>query len=501
MLAAIYTRVSTEEQKAGFSLSAQESNCRAFVAAQPNWELVEVYVDDGYSGRTARRPALQRLLADVRARGIQRLVFADLDRLARNLKLQLTLKDDLEAFGCNLVSLADGIDTDTPEGILHFQMKGMLAEWYSNQLSRKVRQGMAEKFRKGHYLGPEPLGYRRDANQRLIPTDDRAAVELIFRMYRTGNHSDATITEEANRRGFTVLHKGVRRPFQKDTIRDILQNPAYIGWERHKDGDWLPNRHEALIDSATWQRCQEIRARRSKQDGGRLPVRGQGGLLSEIAFCAQCGGRLHTQMCGKGNARKRYYRCSTRRKFGKDVCNAEFIPATIAEGYVLDILKQLELPPDVQAAALAEAQKRIVHPAPTPVVTVDRAAVTGQINRLKRLFELGDLSEAEYVAKRAALRRQLEAAPASTAIALDAEKALEFLNDLGGLLTAAAPEQQRAIVQQIIAQVWMTKDAVAAIRPASGVAVLLTAVWMWFWRPRRGSNPQPSAPEADALSN
>ena len=73
---------------------------------------------------------------------------------------------------------------------------------------------------------------------------------------------------------------------------------------------------------------------------------------------------------------------------------------------------------------------------------------------------------------------------------------------MGALLDAVAPDQQRALVQQVLYTIWVTKGAVTAIRPAPSFMSLVEATMrMWVWRSRLGSNQQPSAPEADALSD
>jgi len=123
---------------------------------------------------------------------------------------------------------------------------------------------------------------------------DQETALLMFQMYATGNHSDLSIAEALNDRGLTILDPKTkqRRPFQKDTVRSILVNPAYIGVVRCSGKEYQGN-HPPLVDRDLWDVCQAIRARRAARTGGKWATRGCGGLLSEFAFCGKCGGLLH----------------------------------------------------------------------------------------------------------------------------------------------------------------------------------------------------------------
>jgi site-specific DNA recombinase len=469
MQTAIYCRVSTSEQaQHGYSLEAQERDCRAFVQRQ-GWNVAELYLDDS-SGRTDRRPALQRLLADADRLKIDKVVFYDLDRFMRNLKLQLDLHAELTARGITLVSINDNIDTSTPEGRLQFQIKGAISEWFSNQLARKVKRGLAEKLAQGHHNGPVPLGYRRDGRS-LVESPDAATVRLVFELYATGNHSDTTIAEEMNERGLTTEHKGMRHLFQRDTVGNILSNPVYIGMVRYKDGPPQPGAHEALIDRGLWDLCQQIRQRRAGDKSGfpncgKLPLRGMGGVLSELAFCAVCGAKLHTQLSGNAASRQRYYRCGHRRRFGASACEAKMIPARLVEPLVFNVLRGLTIPPALRDAVIEVARKRIEQP--VVANTVDADALRRRFDRIKEQYELGDIDRAEYLKKREQIQRQLarqDLAPSSAY--LEVERAVVLLSDMGALLDAGQPAQQRALLQQVLTAVWLNQDGVIAIQPAN----------------------------------
>jgi DNA invertase Pin-like site-specific DNA recombinase len=133
---AIYARVSTSSQTTDNQLQA----LRAFVAAR-GWEPVE-YIDQGISGAKERRPALDAMLAAVRARKVDVVAVVKLDRLARSTRHLVTLAAELEALRVDLVVLDQAIDTTTPAGRLLFHVLASIAEFERDLIRDRVLAGM-----------------------------------------------------------------------------------------------------------------------------------------------------------------------------------------------------------------------------------------------------------------------------------------------------------------------------------------------------------------------
>ena len=271
---AIYLHVSDPTQVEGYSLDAQERACREYVAAR-GWAVVDIFRDEGISGRSDERPELQRLVALARNRHIQVVVVHNLDRLVRNLRLQLNLKAELDLAGVRLVSVTDEIDTSTPEGIAHFQMKGVFAEWYSNNLGREVRKGLTEKARNGGWVGPVPLGYKKSADGDLVPSVDAEAVRRIFAWYASDRYSYTDVADDLNARGYRTLdwRTGERRLFGRESIRTILKNPAYYGVVQC-GGHRYEGKHEPLVTQEVWSAAQAVREDRDTKGGKTVVNRG-----------------------------------------------------------------------------------------------------------------------------------------------------------------------------------------------------------------------------------
>jgi DNA invertase Pin-like site-specific DNA recombinase len=150
---ALYARVSTVNK--GQDVGLQLDELRQ-VAAQRGWVVAEerVYVDDGVSGATESRPALDRLLADAQAGRFDLVAVWKLDRLGRSLQHLLRLLDDLARWGVGFASLRDsGIDTTTPTGRLILQILGALAEYERGLIRERVNAGIARAKAQGKHCG------------------------------------------------------------------------------------------------------------------------------------------------------------------------------------------------------------------------------------------------------------------------------------------------------------------------------------------------------------
>ena len=149
--AAIYARVSTFDQ----TTENQIIELRRYARTR-GWTAGE-YVDEGVSGSTDHRPALDTLLRDAKRRRFDVLVCWRLDRLGRNLKHLILFLEELQALGVDFVSLAEGIDATTPAGRLQMHILGAIAEFERARIAERVRSGLARVQANGQKLGRPKL--------------------------------------------------------------------------------------------------------------------------------------------------------------------------------------------------------------------------------------------------------------------------------------------------------------------------------------------------------
>jgi len=148
MRAAIYTRVSTEEQIDGFSLSAQAEHCQRY-ADQKGWTVVHIYEERGRCGKSAQRPEFQEMIQDADAKQFDVVIVHKIDRFSRSLLDLMTYLKRLNDHSVLFVSISEDMDYTTPNGRLMLNMIGSVAQWYLDNLSMETKKGKQEQARQG----------------------------------------------------------------------------------------------------------------------------------------------------------------------------------------------------------------------------------------------------------------------------------------------------------------------------------------------------------------
>src|ERR1022692_4925577 len=171
-----YARVSTEDQNSGLQLAAlKNAGC-----------TTPIFKDDGQSGATTKRPALQRCLKNLKPGDT--LIVWKLDRLGRSLRDLITMLDDLKQRGVKFRSLTEHIDTETPTGRAMWQMIGVLAELERSLISERTRAGVKAARARGVKFGRKPklTALQIDlARKQIERGDDRGKVAESFKVNRT----------------------------------------------------------------------------------------------------------------------------------------------------------------------------------------------------------------------------------------------------------------------------------------------------------------------------
>lgn len=232
--AAIYVRVSTDEQATqGYGLDVQRARCKAMAEAK-GWPVVAEYADEGISGTldATARPGLADMLAAVHLGEIDAVVVLALDRLARSTRLVLEIVDTFRTARVALVSVKESLDTETPQGRFVLTMFAALAELERGVILQRTAAGRNERGRRdGERGGRVPMGYRR-AGDGLVEVDTQAAavVRRIFAR-RADGWTLQRIADALNAEA-TPNPQGGRR-WEPSTVRAVLLNaPAYRGGPR-----------------------------------------------------------------------------------------------------------------------------------------------------------------------------------------------------------------------------------------------------------------------------
>ncbi len=224
--AALYTRVSTEEQaNEGYSLDAQMRRLEAYCEYE-NWQIAGRYREEGESGRNANRPEYRRMMSE--KDGWDVVLVLKMDRIHRNSRNFMEMMDDLKKNNQNFVSTYDKIDTGNAVGRFVMDMIQRIAQLESEQIGERTYMGMKEKASTGGGImgfNP-PFGYVIKEGKLTVAEDELSVVKEIFAMYERGMTLDA-IAYRLNGLG-TLTRKG--NPWNKFNLRNILHNTVYAGY-------------------------------------------------------------------------------------------------------------------------------------------------------------------------------------------------------------------------------------------------------------------------------
>ncbi len=302
---AVYTRKSTEHNLdlAFNSLDAQREACEAYIKSQAHegWRLQPRRFDDGgLSGASLERPALQALLAEVRARRVDVIVVYKVDRLTRALADFAKLVELFDAHDVSFVSVTQSFNTTTSMGRLTLNVLLSFAQFEREVIGERVRDKIAASKRKGIWVGgPLPLGYRcRDKQVQVVP-EQADAVRSIFDRY--------LVTRSVGRLAGELAEAGIvgrsGALFGTGALAHLLRNGFYVG-EVSYHGEICPGPQPAIVERATFdavQACLDAQAvvRRHRRTTGASPL---AGLIFD-----ERGIRLTPSHTSKKGVRYRYY--------------------------------------------------------------------------------------------------------------------------------------------------------------------------------------------------
>ena len=325
----VYCRVSTEEQaKNNNSLLTQENFCRNF-AESNGYKVLGVYVDEGKSATNLNRPALQDMLARCQQdESVNGVIVQETDRLARNTNDHLTIKAVLKKKDIKLISAAQPMLDESPEGNMIDTILASVNQFQSQLSGRKTKKGMQTKFDLGDYPGWAPVGYlNKRVNENGVIQDmqkdnltgeeyltkksktkgtiikDPEKFELVkqaLKMYLTNNYSALEISD-------IMCAKGLRSQQGKrvcnSVILRMLRDPFYCGIIRWKGQEKIGN-HEAMITIQEHERIISIIDNHNLHQSRR---RIHNFLLRGFVFCDICQGRYVAEKCRLGKNDDHYH--------------------------------------------------------------------------------------------------------------------------------------------------------------------------------------------------
>ncbi len=307
---AVYTRKSSEEglDQEFNSLDAQREACVAYIASQAGlgWKLIpDRYDDGGISGGTMERPALQRLLQDIRDRRVDVVVVYKIDRLTRSLMDFSRIVEIFDANGASFVSVTQAFNTTSSMGRLTLNVLLSFAQFEREVTAERIRDKIAASRKKGMWMGGRvPFGYEVKDRRLVINEEDARHVRHIFERY-LHLKSVLALTDEVNRAKIKRSSETDAPEWSRGKLYYLLANQIYVGkvrhHDRHFDGD-----HEAIIDAEQFDEVQKLLTvqapRRTRSSSNAADLH----LLTGILY-DETGDRLNPAHVSNHGKRYRYY--------------------------------------------------------------------------------------------------------------------------------------------------------------------------------------------------
>jgi DNA invertase Pin-like site-specific DNA recombinase len=386
---AIYTRKSSEEglEQDFNSLHAQREACAAYVQSQRHegWKLLPNHYDDGgYSGGTLERPALQRLLADVRAGTVDLIVVYKIDRLTRSLNDFAKIVESLDAQGASFVSVTQSFNTTTSMGRLTLNVLLSFAQFEREVTGERIRDKIAASKKKGMWMGGlVPLGYDSVDRKLVVNPQEAETIRRIFERYRTfGDVAKVRRSLEAD--GLASKPRYDRKgrcwagtAFSNGALFTILGNRIYRGEIAHK-GQAYPGQHEAIISQDLWNAVQCVRDRNRRRNTATPRAQGKNPLLGLLVD--EAGRAYQAVFTTKAGKRYRYYvsRKSEDAEEDSELLTVR-LPADELEQHVAERIRAFLISPQVLSDALLEAgddlpaRRRLIREAKTHAGATNKA--------------------------------------------------------------------------------------------------------------------------------
>lgn len=457
--AAVYIRVSTQEQaQEGYSVGEQKERLIAYCKAQ-DWLIADLYVDGGYTGSNLNRPGMQRLMAETDKFDV--VLVYKLDRLSRSQRDTLYLIEEIFLPNdVDFVSMQESFDTSSPFGKAMIGLLAVFAQLEREQIKERTKMGRIARAKSGLYHGGGyiPIGYNYEDGKLVVNPYEAEQVRNIFKWYLEGG-SLKSVTDRLVAEGCTNRYGSYS---SWSSVRNILENETYVG--RLHYGDVLvEDAHEALVSKEDFDAVQELRRKRREKYGATAFQSKH--LLTGLMFCGCCGARYYLRNSGKYS----YYACYSRTKQIKSMVkdpnckNRNWKAPELEERIDVEIRKLLRSP---ELAKELMDQK----PKPEPSKDDERARkriseIDRQIAKLMGLYQndsipadiLGENINKLYTEKTALAKSLI---PVENDPETPFDLVQELLSDAAQIWDFADEQQKKQIMQGLVSKITLTDDDV-----------------------------------------
>lgn len=492
---AAYARVSSDSDDQINSYLAQVDYYTKYIVSKENWELVDVYADEGLTGmETRHREEFNRMIADCRDGKIDRILVKSVSRFARNQEDYIYYMRELMRLGVTICFEKENIDTGKMTSEQVADIYGAFAQMETTGHSQNMRVSYRMRMEKGLFVpNSAPFGYRRKGNQLVIEPSEADVVRAIFDMYLAGQGKQ-DIAKELNRRGIERGSDG--GIWHQESVRYILTNVTYTGdqlWHKTCCTETLPFKHirnkgqqpkyyaedcaPAIISKREFElvkfainaKCKYFKESESAKTA-----------LYKHLYCVECGCLCRRKMC-----RDRAYWICHKRDVEKAACNVPQAPEVSIKDAVIRLYAKIKVGRDAilrpMLSQLEELRERELR-ANNRISDIDRemARLAEQNLVLNRLKDKGYVDPALYLSQQdeingkalelRRLRRSIMERTHEDETIRKTEAMLDYLEDGPEWLD----EIEAELFEKLIDRIFLTADRQIKIRLINGLEVTET---------------------------
>lgn len=469
MIVALYIRVSTQEQaNEGYSIGEQTERLHKYADAM-QWRVYDTYIDGGFTGADTNRPALQKMIRDIEAGYINKVVVYKLDRLSRSQRDTLMLIEDIFLKNnCDFVSMNENFDTSTPFGRAMIGILAVFAQLEREQIKERMNMGKVARAKSGKYFGGRfPFGYDSVNGELVINDFEAMQIREIFKMALDGL-SAYTIAEKMQEKGY----KTRLAEYRASHVWALLRSKIYIGYIKY-GGEWHKGIHEPIIDNDTFSNVQKIINDRSEAYLKHNRNRGKATTyLGGFLVCGRCGAKYtkNVQSTTRNGHHYKYhvFCCNSRTKRGKKNiidpnCKNKNWKADELTGLIMDEIKKLALDP---------SYIRPTKPAPDnnddKIIETQIKNIEAQLSKLLDLYTIGqmplDLLQTKIKAldaQKNKLENELQAVKDRRGQTLTIEQTAQIVKDFPAILERGNLDEVRAIIGELIEKIVLDGDDIS----------------------------------------
>ena len=279
---ASYCRVSTDRDDQANSFESQQRYFKEYIDRQPDWELYQVYADEGITGTsTKKRAAFNRMIADAHLGKFHLILTKEVSRFSRNILDTITYTRELKALGVGVLFMNDGISTLEPDAELRLSIMGSIAQEESRKTSTRVKWGQTRRMEQGVVFGRSLLGYDVKDGCLTVNPEGAEIVRLIFYKYGVEKKGTTVIARELREAGHRTHSGNVK--WSNTHIVKILKNEKYVGdlvqkktitpdylshAKKYNHGEEefviIRDHHEPIIDRELWDTVQRELKKRNR---------------------------------------------------------------------------------------------------------------------------------------------------------------------------------------------------------------------------------------------